>query len=329
MFYDGTPICSETVVWSGSRPSPRELDCRIASSAPAGRVRPAAASDSTGRLSGLVRGACGPACSTRRSWSRFPARRDVDRARACGEAQAGWVVAMTAAAATGAFGGSGGSTITTSPAPYGASPGDGGPATRRRICTTRGEWRWTGKGTSTSRDAATTASRKVSPAGRSRRSPARAIAGFSGDGGPATSAQLYVPDGRGGGRAGERLHRRHGNHRVRKVSPGGTITTFAGTGTPGFSGDGGPATSAQLDSPYGVAVDGQGNVYIADTRQPRAQGEPRRDDHDVRRHGHVPGLLRGRRPGDLGAAAQPGRAWRWTGRGTSTSPTPRTTACAR
>jgi hypothetical protein len=56
----------------------------------------------------------------------------------------------------------------------------------------------------------------------------------------------------------------YGNHRVRKVSPGGTITTFAGTGKQGFSGDGGPATSAQLYSPEAVAVDGQGNVYIAD-----------------------------------------------------------------
>ena len=62
----------------------------------------------------------------------------------------------------------------------------------------------------------------------------------------------------------ERLHRRLDHARVRKVSPGGTISTFAGTGTPGFSGDGGPATSAKLAFPGGVAVDGKGNVYIAD-----------------------------------------------------------------
>jgi hypothetical protein len=55
-----------------------------------------------------------------------------------------------------------------------------------------------------------------------------------------------------------------GNQRVRKVSRGGTITTIAGTGKYGFSGDGGPATSARLYNPYGVAVDGKGNVYIAD-----------------------------------------------------------------
>jgi hypothetical protein len=61
------------------------------------------------------------------------------------------------------------------------------------------------------------------------------------------------------------------DHRVRKVTPGGTITTFAGTGAGGFSGDGGPATSAGLYAPYGVAVDGQGNVYIADSRNYRVR----------------------------------------------------------
>ena len=55
-----------------------------------------------------------------------------------------------------------------------------------------------------------------------------------------------------------------GNNRIRKVS-NGVITTVAGNGTSGFSGDNGPATSAQLDSPYGVAVDSAGNLYIADT----------------------------------------------------------------
>ena len=55
-----------------------------------------------------------------------------------------------------------------------------------------------------------------------------------------------------------------GNDRIRKVS-NGVITTVAGNGTSGFSGDNGPATSAQLNHPHGVAVDSAGNLYIADT----------------------------------------------------------------
>src|SRR6202041_1106640 len=58
------------------------------------------------------------------------------------------------------------------------------------------------------------------------------------------------------------------NHRIRKVS-GGTITTIAGTGAPGFSGDAGAATAAQLSLPSAVAVDASGNVYIADTNNQR------------------------------------------------------------
>lgn len=59
------------------------------------------------------------------------------------------------------------------------------------------------------------------------------------------------------------------NHRVRKVSPSGIITTVAGNGTQAFSGDGGPATSASLRYPHGVAVDSPGNLYIADTGNSR------------------------------------------------------------
>src|SRR5258708_22668878 len=55
-----------------------------------------------------------------------------------------------------------------------------------------------------------------------------------------------------------------GNYRIRKVS-GGVITTVAGNGTSGYSGDNGPATSAQISVPYGVAVDSTGNLYMADT----------------------------------------------------------------
>src|SRR5262249_22272060 len=57
-----------------------------------------------------------------------------------------------------------------------------------------------------------------------------------------------------------------GRHRIRKVSPDGVVTTVAGTGTPGFTGNNGPATKAQLNFPLGVAVDGIGNLFIADTQ---------------------------------------------------------------
>ncbi len=88
--------------------------------------------------------------------------------------------------------------------------------------------------------------------------------GFSGDGGPATSALLYIPHGVAADSAGNLYIADTGNLRVRKVS-GGTITTVAGNGTVSFSGDGGPATSASINIPYGVAVDSAGNLYIADT----------------------------------------------------------------
>ena len=87
--------------------------------------------------------------------------------------------------------------------------------------------------------------------------------GFSGDNGPATSAQLYCPWGVAVDSAGNLYIADAGNNRIRKVS-NGVITTVAGNGTSGFSGDNGPATSAQLYSPGGIAVDSAGNVYVAD-----------------------------------------------------------------
>jgi uncharacterized protein (TIGR03437 family) len=88
--------------------------------------------------------------------------------------------------------------------------------------------------------------------------------GFSGDNGPAISAQLNLPYGIAVDSAGSIYIGDRNNHRVRKVS-GGVITTVAGNGTQGFSGDNGPATGAQLNYPEGVAVDSAGNVYTVDT----------------------------------------------------------------
>jgi uncharacterized protein (TIGR03437 family) len=88
--------------------------------------------------------------------------------------------------------------------------------------------------------------------------------GFSGDGGPATSAQLFDPSDVAVDSAGNLYIADTYNDRIRMVS-NGVITTIAGTGVPGFSGDGGPASSAQIGYfPQDVAVDSAGNVYIPD-----------------------------------------------------------------
>jgi len=106
--------------------------------------------------------------------------------------------------------------------------------------------------------------RKVSPARIITTIAGNGIAGYSGDGGSATSAQLSNPLGVAIDSSGNLYITDTGNHRVRKVSPSGIITTIAGTGVSGYSGDGGEATSAQLYVPRGIAIDSSGNLYIAD-----------------------------------------------------------------
>lgn len=93
---------------------------------------------------------------------------------------------------------------------------------------------------------------------------------FGGDGGPATLASMNQPMGVAVDGAGNLYIADFGNHRIRKVAAGtGIISTFAGNGNAMFYGDGGAATSAGLFYPSGVAVDGSGNVYIADARNNR------------------------------------------------------------
>jgi uncharacterized protein (TIGR03437 family) len=89
--------------------------------------------------------------------------------------------------------------------------------------------------------------------------------GSGGDGGAATSAQLNIPTGLAVDGAGNLYIADFSNNRIRKVTPGGTITTLAGNGLAGYSGDGGAAANAQLTTPVSVATDSSGNVYIADT----------------------------------------------------------------
>ena len=94
-------------------------------------------------------------------------------------------------------------------------------------------------------------------------------AGDTGDGGPAGRARLNRPLGVAVDSLGRLLIADQFNHRVRMVDSKGTITTVAGTGMGGFSGDGGPGVLAQLNTPGDVAVDREGHLFIADTRNNR------------------------------------------------------------
>ena len=93
--------------------------------------------------------------------------------------------------------------------------------------------------------------------------------GFSGDGSSAVQAQLYQPYDLALDSSGNIYIADTNNHRIRKVDASGIITTVAGNGTMGYSGDGGSATTAKLWAPKSIATDGSGNIYIGDTNNHR------------------------------------------------------------
>lgn len=95
--------------------------------------------------------------------------------------------------------------------------------------------------------------------------------GFGGEGGPATLAELESPDGIAVGPDGSFYFSQPSHHRIRRVAPNGIVTTVAGTGALGFSGDGGPATAASFLDPRGVAVGPDGSLYIADRLNSRVR----------------------------------------------------------
>ncbi|MFN7933880.1 MAG: hypothetical protein U0R19_11155 [Bryobacteraceae bacterium] len=111
--------------------------------------------------------------------------------------------------------------------------------------------------------------RKVTPAGIISTVVGNGAQGFSGDGGPATNAALNMPLALAVDAAGSLYIGDQGNSRIRKVSPAGIISTIAGNGSAGFSGDGGLATQANIFSPQTLALDPAGNLLIADTANHR------------------------------------------------------------
>ena len=114
-------------------------------------------------------------------------------------------------------------------------------------------------------DTANNRVRKVQPGGNLFTIAGNGNASYFGDGGPATKGSVNQPEGVAVDAAGNVYIADTLDHAVRKVTPDGVITTLAGTGNPGYSGDGGPANRARLNQPRGVAVDAAGNVYVADT----------------------------------------------------------------
>jgi sugar lactone lactonase YvrE len=113
--------------------------------------------------------------------------------------------------------------------------------------------------------------RKLTPDGNLSTIAGNGKASYSGDGGPATDAALNHPCGIAIDSAGNLYIADTANNSIRKVTSAGTISTFAGTGQIGNTGDGGEASKALLDHPIGLALDSQGKLYIADTANNRVR----------------------------------------------------------
>ena len=152
----------------------------------------------------------------------------------------------------------------------GKEHGDHGPATSARFCGTS-DVAFDAQGSMYIADGGANCSgpgghtvRKVDPQGIITTVAGTGEPDFSGDGGPATSATLNVPIAVAVGPKGSLYISDWENFRIRRVDPDGTITTIAGTGDKGHSGDGGPARSARLSDPGGLAFDARGRLHVAD-----------------------------------------------------------------
>lgn len=113
--------------------------------------------------------------------------------------------------------------------------------------------------------------RKVNTAGIISTVVGNGTAGYSGDGGQATAAALYQPQGIAFDATGNLYIADSENNRIRRVNTGGIISTIVGNGTGAFSGDGGQATNAELNDPTGIAFDVTGNLYLSDSENNRVR----------------------------------------------------------
>src|SRR5215203_3140380 len=160
--------------------------------------------------------------------------------------------------------------LTTVAGDGGSKLGDGGPATKAGLCgptdvtlDAEGNMYISDTGEYCSGPGGDTV-RKVDPHGTITTVAGIGEPGFSGDGGPATKARLDFPNAVAVDREGNLYISDGLNYRIRKVDNDGIITTFAGTGEEGYSGDGGPATSAKLTEPDQMTFDDRGNLYFVD-----------------------------------------------------------------
>src|SRR5439155_15012169 len=148
--------------------------------------------------------------------------------------------------------------------------GDGGPAAQAQLRSPRGI-AVASDGSLYIADTLNDRIRRVTPVGNISTVAGSGTRGYSGDTGPATQAQLSLPHRIALGPEGSLYIADTGNHRIRRVGTDGLITTVAGLGSAGFSGDGGPGAQASLNSAEGVAVGPDGTLYIADTGNNRVR----------------------------------------------------------
>ena len=148
--------------------------------------------------------------------------------------------------------------------------GDGGTATNASLSTVMGI-ALDSSGNLFIADSYNNRVRKVDTSGIINTVAGTGIPGFFGDDGAGVNGVLFYPSGIAFDKRGNLFIADQMSNRIREVFPNGQIVTVAGRPSPGYSGDGGPATNARLNNPYGVALDSSGNLFIADTLNARVR----------------------------------------------------------